>query len=166
MSKAKDKAMYKTEKHIRDNSLVIYGLNKGDDPNEIKEFLRNEVNSLIRDKDLISKFNKRGNILLEKQLQLRTQTNSVNFQPPMFSIHIPGDLNSASYLIDEFNDGEKIAQFCLEKLKLNHTFSDELCSKAMIPFSQRLNKNKRRMVDRKLLVAGKSFKAQFCEYNY
>jgi hypothetical protein len=67
------------------------------------------------------------------------------YQKPMFSIHVPGDYNSMSYLIDEYQDFKKISQFCLKRLKQNQIDQDfenvyhkPDPDKAMIPFSYQL----------------------------
>ena len=75
------------------------------------------------------------------------------YHKPMFSIHVPGDYNSMSYLIDEYQDFKKISQFCLKRLKQNQIdYDDDQYhkpdpDKADIPFSYILKdqNNQRRM---------------------
>lgn len=98
---AKDKQRIATSKHIRENSFAIYGLNQGDSPKDIKVSLHREISRILQD-------------LKEKTKEKAedTETCSGRSNPP-FSIHIPGDLNSVSELLDQYEDAEKQAQFCL-----------------------------------------------------
>ena len=50
-----NKAAQIFEKKSKENSLVIYGINQGDDPQKIVSFLRKAINELINDKKLVYK---------------------------------------------------------------------------------------------------------------
>lgn len=39
------------------------------------------------------------------------------YNKPLFSIHVPGDYNSMSYMIDEYQDFKKMSLFCMKRLK-------------------------------------------------
>ena len=38
---------------------------------------------------------------------------------PMYSVHIPGDYNSVSYLLDEYQDCKIWIKYCKEKMQQN-----------------------------------------------
>ena len=55
--------------------------------------------------------------LKDYQKKQQQQPGSKDFEKPIFSIHIPGDFNGVRYLLDEYEDAEKIAEFSLKKIK-------------------------------------------------
>ena len=78
----------------------------------------------------------------------------------IFSIHLPGDYNGVSYLLDEYEYAEKMAEFSLKRIKEKICKSDQ---QALIPFKQIHNNKKeseekytRRMIERQVNISGKS----------
>lgn len=174
VSEAAGKAQQNLEKSIMDNSLVIYGLNQGDDPKKINKFLRMKLEDLINDTELISQIapHKDKAILKKKYDELNKLGDQSHM--PMFSIHIPSDYNSVSYLIDEYEDSQKIADFCLKKIKqiqVDNRPNDKTYqkdpTKALIPFCCTLEKGRqRRMIEKQVLIENGWQTIHYCELNY
>jgi hypothetical protein len=114
---AKNQKEHFMNKHVRENSIVIYGINNGDNPDHVKEYLRDEINKLIEEKDMQAKIRARAGGLLK--VNLETKRNEIRNLPaskdktPLFSIHIPGDYNSVSILLDQYEDAKKQSDFSL-----------------------------------------------------
>jgi hypothetical protein len=89
-SKDLDMSGHKLDAHIRQNSLVIYNLNKDDDPKQIENFFNQHLKSLVQSEEYAE------------------ELKNANGQP-LFQVHIPRDFNSVSYLLDEYYDAKKKA---------------------------------------------------------
>ena len=110
--------MIKHEKHIRENCFVISGFNINDNPRLIEQHLSTEINKLLVE-DENEKLKEIKKTVRESCENLYKQSlkGKEYYHKPLFSIHVPGDYNSMSYLIDEYQDFKKISEFSLKRLK-------------------------------------------------
>ena len=98
-----NKNLKKHEKHIRENCFVISGFNTNDNPKLIEQFLSFEINKLLEE-DENEKLKEIKQTVRESCENLYKQSlkGKEYYHKPLYSIHVPGDYNSMSYLIDEY----------------------------------------------------------------
>ena len=98
-----NKNLKKHEKHIRENCFVISGFNTNDNPKLIEQYLSSEINKLLEE-DENEKLKEIKQTVRESCENLYKQSlkGKEYYHKPLYSIHVPGDFNSMSYLIDEY----------------------------------------------------------------
>lgn len=126
---AHDKSQQNKVKKIQENTLVMTGIQQGDDPKKISKFINQRINELMnsledpkyREEVLEKRYKKadieelrgipaaikQGEEAIKRWRELvGLKKENGNFMEPVYSFHCPGDYNQITSLIDEFEDNK------------------------------------------------------------